>query len=894
MNGEDQVAQAIRNRELVLFAGSGFSRDAGLPTWPELVQGLSLRLGASGALSTQVQTTIATLSSSNALPAALEVLHASVDRKDIARELRSLLEPKRESRVVQAAAGWHLKGIVTTNFDRVTDLALGNGCYRIFNDLSSLKLLTTAVGSPGQYLWKLHGDVDLALDPSDPRVSQGGAGFMVLSKSDFTALVQGERGRQLLFGLHTVLMSHPILFVGYSRSDPDIAWMIDLLTESSQFPKCSWFLCLRDQVPASLPKNVEPLPAISDWTELPDWMESMTAGASKRRSDVVARQSPTELSAEERQAYITISRYLSDLESPDLSERVVASALIDEIASARQFEMAWLAGRVQQLVGVGPGLARSLAEATVNYLVAVGTLQVVGTVCQVQVAAMTNLTDRASSEWTEQRARFFKSVARRLPASTQDIATRVEDAIDAVLIDVCSELGEAMAQWVSRSVGGDIGWGDLRTRLQRVLDDDELVRQGELLLHFVLTDPSDDEIPYLYRLLAATFLANSVRLNPVAAMQLQEALSQYELYLDANVILPLVVAEHPAHSATAAVLMESARAGVKLKVLHPIYVEVTSHREIARREFADFEGDMRQLHDLSSALGSRTNVFTSGYLNFTGGSSIAAQTPWQDYLARYSDGRIQESLEEASIEIVRPATEATRGQLYDDALAAIGDEWRRRIGNRRDAILDQHEAVQMAHIYLERERDPSRRQHIWFLSNETVLRRVFDRQPSRWVLPATFPYSAWTAFLDSRMPWASSDPRAIVRAILKSQPQAFDLPSPVMIVRERAFGNRVTSREEEQALELATSDFALMKKVEAAQRAVYRRGNNPKAATDLGQSQREAVAEITDALGSQISRLQAALTQKNERLRAAAERIKELEHAHNPGVRGKQGRARTR
>ncbi len=891
MSGEDQLAQAIRNKELVIFAGSGFPRDAGLPTWPGLVEGLSRGLASSGTLSTELEKTISTLAASGSLAAAMQVLIASVDRREIARELRSLLSQKQPSRVVAAAASWHLKGLVTTNFDRVSELALGNDCYRISNDLASLKLLTTAVGSPGQYLWKLHGDVDLALDPLDPKVSQGGAGFMVLSRSDFTALVQGERGRQLLFGLHTVLMSNPILFIGYSLRDPDIAWMIDLLNESSQFPKCSWFLCLRDEIPGNLPQNVEPMPALGDWAELPTWMESMTSGASKRRSAARVRQSRTELTPAERSAYVTIGRYLADLESPDLSERVVASALIDDISSAQRFEISWLAERVQRLVGVGPNLAHSLAEATAKYLVEIGTLRIEGSACQVVAVAMTRLKDRAANEWGEQRARFYGSVAARLPASSQAVATRVQDAIDAVLIDVCSELGEAMAQWVSRSVGGDIGWGDLKTRLERLLDDDELVRQGELLLRLVLTDPSDEEIPYLYRLLAATFLANSVRLNPVAALQLQAALSEYELYLDANVILPLVVAEHPGHSATNAVLRETAKAGVRLKVLQPIYVEVTSHREIARREFRDFGGDTRQLNELSSALGSRTNVFTSGYLNFAGGASIGAQAPWQEYLARYADSNLEQILVDAGIEIVRPSSAATKGPLYDDALTAISDEWRRRLGKGREAILNMNEAAQMAHIYLERERDPSRRQHIWFLSNETVLHRVFDRQPTRWVLPATFPYSAWIAFLDSRMPWASSDPRAIVRAILKSQPQAFDLPSPVMIVRERAFGSRVTSREEEEALELATSDFTLMKKVEAAQRAVYRRGNNPEAAKDLGLSQRAAVAEITGALGTQISRLQAALAQKNERLKAASERIKELEKKPQ-APRTKRGRQR--
>lgn len=865
------------------MAGSGLTRDAGLPDWTGLVNSLCDELESSSDVSPEVATAARVLAGTD-LASSLQVLLSQAPRHVVSAHIRALLTPKTDSKVVMALGAWKPRGVITTNFDRETERLLPATAYRISNSEATLKLVVTAIGGGIPFVWKIHGDVDDELDVADPKVAQGGP-FMVLSRADFAALVQGDRGRQILAGVLSVLQTYPVAIIGYSFSDPDIAVLLSWLAANCQFVHPSWFIGRRGER-GPLPGNVQRIEAVADWSELLGWIDSMTALAGRAvPGSGVAGPAPASVTT--RAAYLAVSRYLADLEAPGAAERVLAAALFDELAHLGTFDLTHLASRVAVLVGVGPVFAASLAQATVRLLVDYGLVTRDGSTIEVRAEASAKLQERGAAAWTRERDEFFRSTEKRLPAGSPNLGADVRDAMEATLLDLCSDLGEAMAQWVSRGVGGDIGWPDLSDRLRARLDDDEDVRLTNSLLRLILLNPRDAEIPYLYRLISATFLANTVRLNPVAAAQLRETLSVYELYLDANVLLPLVVGEHPNHDVARAVVEESRRAGVMLAVLTPILNEVNSHRELARRDLRDLGGDIKQLSTLAGALGSRTNVFIQGFLRYRPSGTIGARPEWREYLGHYTERAIEAKLAALDVAIVEPETDANAGPLYSDALAAIRSEWLRKLGRPRDDILNIHEAVQICHIYLRRGRSPEKRDHIWFLSNETVLQHVFERDPARWLLPATFPYSAWVAFLDSRMPHGAQDPAAIVRAILRGRAEAFELPSPVTLIRQRAFGDRVTSREEEDALGFAASDFALMKRVEEAQRAVFRRADASTTSRRLAEARQEAVAEVSGALDAEIARLREELTR-------ARTRIGELEGGHPVEVQAPSTRPRRR
>ncbi len=857
-----------------MFGGSGITRDAGLPDWRGLGTGLLAKLVATGRTSQPVEQACTQLLANVAtVPAAIEVMLSQTERRFVAQAVRELLEPTGSSHVVTALASWRPKGLVTTNFDHVVDAAIRANGYRLSNSQTHLKTVTTAVGSKSSFLWKPHGDMDDVLDPTDPKVAQGGA-FMVLSRADFAALIQADRGHQMIAAFLAILQNYPVVFLGYSMGDPDIRWILDWLSANCQFVHPSWFIHRQGDTPPGLPTNVVPIPAVSDWTELADWMTVIAEQAKKGSAPRAPAREPM---VGAHRAYLAISRYLTDLESPDLSERVLASALFDEFVSAGSFELADATEKVAQLLGVGPRLAADLATAMLRYLADRRLIRRSADRYHVIKQGANALTSRVRSDWSNDRGAFFKSISNRLAAASLTWTTTTENKFEEVLIALCSELGESMAEWVSRGIGTDVGWPDFGDTVSAYFVDPEERRQARAVLKVVLTKPSDVEIPYLYRLLGATFLANTVRLNPVAAAFLRDSLTAYELYLDANVLLPLVVAEHPNHQATQTVIEESRRAGVQLFALHQIYWEVRSHRAVARRDFDELGGDVSYLRELADAMGMRTNVFVQGYLAQRSGSHIGMRADWREYLRGYSDREIQHRVEAAGIQIIDADPEATSGPRFASALNAIRQEWVAKLGHVRDDVLNANEAVQMLHIYARRDSGSDRRNHVWFLSNETVLHRVFDRQPSRWGLPATFPYSAWVAFLDARLPQVSRDPGAVVKAILKGQPEAFAFPSAINLVREKAFGDRITSREEEDALSFAASDHAMMSRVEAAQRAVSSRGRARTGAGELEKATEGVVGEISIALDQRIGRLREAIAARERELAAAQERILVLE-----------------
>jgi predicted nucleic acid-binding protein len=579
-----------------------------------------------------------------------------------------------------------------------------------------------------------------------------------------------------------------------------------------------------------------------------------------------------------------------------LTDRVVGSVLFEVVCDRSVATYAELADVTQNLLGVGLRLADGLARSAVRLLVEHGVVHTAGDRVSVIVAAAQALETSSTATLTRERERFFQSAIRRLPSGSQLVAgPEGQKPIDAILLSVSSDLGESMAQWVSLGVGSPVSLAGLNSRIREEISNDEEARQAEALLRLILSDPTDDEIPYLYRLLGATFLANTVRLDPIAAAQLNQSMGAYELYLDANVVLPLLVEEHPHHATTRSVVQESIGLGVQLAVLTPILNEVLSHREQARREFAAFRGNAAHLRELAEALGLRTNVFVQGWLGAVPSGTVGTVVEWRDYMAKYSDDSLVARLEECGVAVVEPDADTDSGPLYADALTEIRNAWLLRQGRDRDDILNVHEAVQVCHIHLRRGNSPENRDHIWFLSNETVLQKVFERRPAKWGLPPTFPYSAWAAFLDTRLPFVSKDPRSIVVAITRTQTEAFGLPNPAALVRRRAFGDRVTSRAEEEALEYALSDHNLMLRVETAQRDVVRRGREPGAAKDLAEAQNAAVAEISNALDAQMTRLNDALGRREQDLQAARARIKELETARDhPPRQGEPQRRRRR
>ncbi|MBI2848542.1 MAG: SIR2 family protein [Chloroflexi bacterium] len=899
-----QIVDALTDRKCVVFAGAGISRDAGLPDWQGLGQQLRDELKKEGKVPTWCEDPLGNLlQEKETVPKAIDLIVSNIRREDVVQALRTILVPSRPSKACQALGKLRPRGIVTTNYDRVLDPILPPQQYRLTNSLEKLKQVPTAVASGHGFLLKLHGDIDDGLDPSDPLVGQG-APFMVLSRGDYAALVQGYRREALILALYSILQSNSVLFLGYSFTDPDIICLFRFLTEHCQFPHPSWCLGLKGECLPSLPDNVTGIKVLDTWDDLAAWLSSLRNDAVKSRATRDKRRGAEEprvepLSVEQRRAFLAVGRYLTDLESNDLAERVLASAMLEDVSKQAEFAFDWLSNRVAKLIEVGPALAIALARATASYLTELGLIELLpdGRMRTVKMAVET-LRSRALREWQKDRDSFYASIARRLDGGGSPIAPEFDQALDAVLQDLCVDFGEGMAEWVHRGVGRELGWQRARDLVASHFKDREDIRKANAVLDSIFRQPSDDEVYYLYRLLGAAFLANSVRLDPSTSSAVKRALSSYELFLDTNVLLPLVIEEHMDHRSKKAVIEESRDAGVKLIVIEAMFHEMCGHRDSADRIVEDCEESFSRLSELVDVLGARANCFVQAYVRILSSSEPTDQganagspsVTWKHYRQRYTDAKLRERLERLGLSIIRSHEDAVCSADYRSVLNAIAEEWAKRShGYERPSVLNENEARQFCHVYARRAELGAAgvAPQVWFLSYETVLAKVFERNANKWGMPPTFPFSAWVAFLDSRLPWVPKDPRAIVNAILKGHSSAFALPDPIDLVRKKAFGDRVTTKAEEDAVQLALSGFHLVTRVDRARAAILARGNLRDGAREFEEARKAAVGEIKSALEETISRLQGQLERQQKELLDTRAKLREQQEELERGVRGR-------
>ena len=871
------MANAVADGNCVLFAGAGISRDAGIPTWADLGESLKNRLANDGLLAGPILEAVSALIAQQDVAQAMELMEATALRKEVIRALRQILTPSGTSAVCSLLQGLKLRGVVTTNYDRVVNTIVPGDSYVLTNSLGDLKIVPTAV-STSTFLLKLHGDLDNELGPLDPLVARGES-FMVLSAKDYAALLQGERGESIVRALHSILQEHSVLFLGYSLRDPDITWFLNHLSDWCQFSQTSWYLGLKGEPAPSLPTNVIPFMDVDGWDHLPEWLENLAErvnAATTTKSKTLAPEHPKHptLTDEGQRAFRSVIKYLADLESGNISERVLSSAVIDDVAQTEEFTCDWLTERISALLDVGRSFAEAFSVATASFLVSRGIVEDIGDGRLRPVkAAIETLAKRATDDWVMDRTAFYTSVWKRMGSGLTGSAA-FEEKLDIVLEEIYIHSGLQMARWIHRGLAEELDWSNVDDALNRHFTDEQESRRAHELLELLFDQPSDDEIPYLYRLLAAAFLASSVRLEPSAARFVGSALASYELYLDSNVLLPLLVEEHHDHSWISDLVKLSREAGARCFVLSPIREEIIAHRDLAQQQYDECAGDLTCLREAVNIFGRRANCFIQGYVKL----ATAGPTKWAEYLGRYAPSLIDERLEQLGVQIVHCSKDEHKDD-YAQILLLIENEWSRRSqGSQRARILNENEARQFSHIYHRRRELTDRAQapEAWFLSYETVLAQVFKRDANRWRMPPTFPVSAWAVFVDSRIGWVDKNRPTIVKAILRGNWSAFQLPDPIAIVRKHAFGDRVLSEVEDAALRLTFSDFYLVDRVNKARTAILSRGITTGAATESGETIQAAVAAVDTGLHDLVDKLQSSLETERDQRRKLEGQVKDL------------------
>jgi len=345
-----QIVKAIKENRCVVFAGAGVSCHAGLPDWHNLTKKLYEGLNAKDLISQEFHSTISALllNRDNVLKV-MEILLLASNRKHVTSELRDILKPTKKSVVHDTLKKIKFRGFITTNYDRLLEEVIDPDSFRLKNSLDNLALVLTAVKTPGQFLLKLHGDIDDILPPDNLNVTRG-ASFMVLSMSDYAVLVQTERGEALRQALRAIFQDASILFLGYSFSDPDINQALEFLNRHLVFPNESWFIGLKNETLPNLPRNVTGIKLFNDWTELPTFLDEIYGNYIS--TPPIQGIKPREISEEDKRALIALGEFIHGLEEEDLCERILAGIIIEELPSSMRKCNTWRNGPIGGTLGV--------------------------------------------------------------------------------------------------------------------------------------------------------------------------------------------------------------------------------------------------------------------------------------------------------------------------------------------------------------------------------------------------------------------------------------------------------------------------------------------------------------------------------------------------------------
>lgn len=201
----ERLIQKVRDNDVVLWAGSGYSLYAGMPLVPNLKEMI---------LEVCNEEEKKYLKEINALH---EFTSTFIDMRNGSKN--DLFKILRKAYKVTPKTTWvhdlmkeipQLSTIVTTNYDKLFEESFGNEIDVVITN-DHVPLITQS-----RVLYKIHGDIDL------PQT-------MVVTSKDYTDFFQNQN-TPIWNKIKTLFAEKTILFVGYSLADQNIDYLFDYIT----------------------------------------------------------------------------------------------------------------------------------------------------------------------------------------------------------------------------------------------------------------------------------------------------------------------------------------------------------------------------------------------------------------------------------------------------------------------------------------------------------------------------------------------------------------------------------------------------------------------------------------------------------------------------------------
>ncbi len=205
----DHLVEQIERRNVVPFIGAGLSKAAGLPLWGELIQDMKNELLNWARSEGDIGEEERYLSRADYLDIAARFKHKmGLGHYQRFLQKRYRRPDKGPVEVHRALARISWPFVITTNYDKLLEATFRTSAGFDPRVVIEQEELVTAFGAGEFFILKLHGDIDRPQS-------------IVLTRDEYNAFVNSDRGRLMLDVLRRELMLRTVLFLGFGLSDPN-------------------------------------------------------------------------------------------------------------------------------------------------------------------------------------------------------------------------------------------------------------------------------------------------------------------------------------------------------------------------------------------------------------------------------------------------------------------------------------------------------------------------------------------------------------------------------------------------------------------------------------------------------------------------------------------------
>lgn len=233
----NQMIEGIRKEQVILFLGAGFSLKAGAPSGRELVKAIKSKM-TDAELKDEWNEKRGDEKGEMSLSKVSGVYERLYDRESLLAIIEDAmcfttnnLEDHRNLPQIP-----HFHTIITTNYDTLLEDTYGDECYVI-------RTASDCINKPTDktYIYKIHGDFQTKEQ-------------IILTDDDYTEFFESKRGNSLWAAVKDELLSHDVLFIGYSLDDTNIFKILQEINKDTRGMEHHYYLVAPSLTPSSKKK----------------------------------------------------------------------------------------------------------------------------------------------------------------------------------------------------------------------------------------------------------------------------------------------------------------------------------------------------------------------------------------------------------------------------------------------------------------------------------------------------------------------------------------------------------------------------------------------------------------------------------------------------------------